>query len=138
MGFPSLTLQFLSQNNVLIVSRRRFLPICYLLVQYHLFFKHTCNVLVLQECLQKQQEENDKERSRLQELLAKMEVQIREQERQLHQVINRFIARPSHMQFEHMTAGNNVEYLSEEDDFIWVHGSTFRYSQRCQTTCMLS
>ena len=43
---------------------------------------------VLQECLQKQQEENDKERSRLQELLAKMEVQIREQERQLHQVIN--------------------------------------------------
>ncbi|XP_067935119.1 fas-binding factor 1 homolog isoform X2 [Watersipora subatra] len=40
---------------------------------------------VLQECLERQQDENDKERSRLQELIAKMEIQLREQERQLHQ-----------------------------------------------------
>lgn len=52
----------------------------------HYEFSYIWTIAVLQECLQKQQEENDKERARLQELLAKMEIQLREQERQLHQV----------------------------------------------------
>jgi Fas-binding factor 1 len=43
-------------------------------------------VTVLEERLRKQQEDNDHERRRLQELIARMELQLREQTRQLDAV----------------------------------------------------
>lgn len=43
-------------------------------------------ILVLQDRLNKQQEDNDQERQRLQELVARLETQIREQTRMLEEV----------------------------------------------------
>ena len=45
---------------------------------------------VLQERLNKQQEDNDQERQRLQELITRLEAQIREQTRMLEEVENTF------------------------------------------------
>lgn len=57
-----------------------------IVLTYFLFLKLVYGYLVLQERLNRQQEENDLERKRLEDLISRLEIQLREQTRMLDEV----------------------------------------------------
>jgi hypothetical protein len=72
-------------SNITLLFNNSYLTIIY----YRLFTvdnENTMDISVLQDRLNKQQEDNDQERQRLQELVARLETQIREQTRMLEEV----------------------------------------------------
>ena len=76
------------------------------------FYKTTVVSAVLQARLTRQEEDNEKERHRLEDLIARMESQNRDQLRQLEEVICEFILLARHVYFMEAQRGQKFNLMN--------------------------